>query len=301
VDGTSRSSECLAVRRSDIFVATAWWTALISESLIDQQARIFDSAKMEYIYLIQDYECGFYPWSTRSALAESTYKSQYPSLKIVNTSILADYFKKNGYFEDCLVYNPPINSKIQSVLRPVESRDRNVLIYMRPAAFRNCLEFADAVVAEAVEADPSFWRDWRFIAIGEDFDPIMHTKSGSIECKGRLTLEEYGNLISTSAVGLSLMLSPHPSYPPLEMAAAGMKVITNNYANKDLSTAHTNIHSFDRFCPIEVSSMMRKLCQASMNSRASLGSSKIDWFFDENSNIKDVINSASARIKLMLT
>jgi hypothetical protein len=31
---------------------------------------------------------------------------------------------------------------------------------------------------------------------------------------------------------LSLMLSPHPSYPPLEGAASGAIVVTNEFANK---------------------------------------------------------------------
>ncbi|MDO1721874.1 hypothetical protein Q2317_25040, partial [Escherichia coli] len=35
-----------------------------------------------------------------------------------------------------------------------------------------------------------------------------------------------------SDVLLSLMLSPHPSYPPLEMAACGKPVVTTCYANK---------------------------------------------------------------------
>ena len=30
------------------------------------------------------------------------------------------------------------------------------------------------------------------------------------------------------------MLSPHPSYPPLEMAEAGVTTITNCYGGKDL-------------------------------------------------------------------
>ena len=56
-------------------------------------------------------------------------------------------------------------------------------------------------------------------------------------------MEAYGELLRTSAVGLSLMSSPHPSYPPLEMAHLGVITITNWYANKDLSSAHDNIIS----------------------------------------------------------
>ncbi|MFO8162944.1 MAG: hypothetical protein R6T98_00230, partial [Desulfatiglandales bacterium] len=52
-----------------------------------------------------------------------------------------------------------------------------------------------------------------------------------------------------SAIGISLMISPHPSYPPLEMAHFGVLTITNSFANKDLSQWHQNIISIDILTP----------------------------------------------------
>ena len=52
---------------------------------------------------------------------------------------------------------------------------------------------------------------------------------------GKLTMQDYDRVLRTAQIGLSLMLSPHPSYPPLEMAAYGMVVVTNRYGTKDLS------------------------------------------------------------------
>ena len=48
-----------------------------------------------------------------------------------------------------------------------------------------------------------------------------------------LGLQEYAEQMRESDVLLSLMLSPHPSYPPLEMAACGGVAVTTVYANKD--------------------------------------------------------------------
>jgi hypothetical protein len=42
----------------------------------------------------------------------------------------------------------------------------------------------------------------------------------------------YAEQMRSADLLLSLMLSPHPSYPPLEMAACGGLVVTNSYANK---------------------------------------------------------------------
>jgi hypothetical protein len=296
VDGTRKAIECLPLRENDVFMATAWWTALQAKDLIDQQSEMFRRKRMPFVYLIQDYECGFYPWSTRYGLAESTYASDETSIKIVNTRILADFFSANGYFDDCIVYDPPLNSGIQSSIRPAQKRDRTVLLYMRPAAMRNCLEFADAVVYEALRRSPEFWRDWRFLAIGEDFDPLAMTRSGIIEVSGRLSLQDYGQLISTAAVGLSLMISPHPSYPPLEMAAGGMRVITNNYANKDLSKLHDNIYSFDEFEPSKVALMLEELALEAI-SNPPIGEPKIDWFFDGRTNVDKVVAKAASLVQ----
>jgi hypothetical protein len=60
---------------------------------------------------------------------------------------------------------------------------------------------------------------------------------------GKLEIEAYASLLTESAVGLSLMVSPHPSYPPLDMAHLGMRVVTNRFGPKDLGAWHENIIS----------------------------------------------------------
>lgn len=61
----------------------------------------------------------------------------------------------------------------------------------------------------------------------------------------------------TSYAGISLMISPHPSYPPLEMSTFGVRTITNCYENKDLSGFNNNIISL-RACNPEL--IMDTLC-----------------------------------------
>jgi beta-1,2-rhamnosyltransferase WsaF-like protein len=45
------------------------------------------------------------------------------------------------------------------------------------------------------------------------------------------------------------MLSPHPSYPPLEMAEAGVLTITNKYGCKDLSRRFADVISIEQADP----------------------------------------------------
>jgi hypothetical protein len=64
VDALERSDEPLALRPSDIFIATAWWTAHLAFEALDAQKRILRKAH-KLVYLIQDFEPNFYGWSTK--------------------------------------------------------------------------------------------------------------------------------------------------------------------------------------------------------------------------------------------
>lgn len=56
------------------------------------------------------------------------------------------------------------------------------------------------------------------------------------------------------------MVSPHPSYPPLEMAVFDVQVITNSYSNKDMSYFSQNIHSVDNMDPVQIANVLKKIC-----------------------------------------
>ena len=58
------------------------------------------------------------------------------------------------------------------------------------------------------------------------------------------------------------MVSPHPSYPPLEMAAFGVKTITNRFSNKDLSDFSDNIISLDTCSSADVAQALLDVCSA---------------------------------------
>ena len=43
---------------------------------------------------------------------------------------------------------------------------------------------------------------------------------------------EYAALVRQADLGLGLMYTPHPSYPPLDLAASGAVAVTNRYGRK---------------------------------------------------------------------
>lgn len=291
VDGAQRYRYPYYVRDNDYFIATAWWTAQNGFDICCQQDQLFGSKDRPLIYVIQDYECGFYPWSTKFVLADATYRRREQTIPVFNTELLFQEFKSMGYYDSGYIVHPGINLDYKRWLQPNMRKEPIVLLYARPHAERNCLPFLDALISLAVQMEPATWRNWRFLAIGEDFNAReLRSSRAHVEVLGRLSLKEYAQLASRAALGVSLMVSPHPSYPPLEMAEAGVLVLTNTFSVKDLAELHDNIKSFSSF---DLPVVAQKLCDLARLWDADReagwrGRTTADWFFGGASNLAKV-------------
>jgi hypothetical protein len=296
-NATQRAWRLVDLRRSDYFLATAWSTAHIVSLACRDQARLFGTPLKKFIYLIQDYEPPFHPWSSLYHLANATYEDTSRFDAVFNTELLARFCKQTKGIEG-YIYSPRLNPQIAQHLSKV-NKQKQILVYYRTWALRNCHELCEVIVEELVAKDPGFYADWRFFGIGQG---IPETVPGSrIEGLGRLSLEEYGRLIARSAVGLSLMVSPHPSYPPLEMAAGGMLVLTNTYGEKDLSQLHENIVSWHSGCISDAVDQLDRLCRA-FDQNAEIGwkgRSKIDWFFTQSDNLNEIARALAKGLSAM--
>jgi hypothetical protein len=83
-----------------------------------------------------------------------------------------------------------------------------------------------------------------------------------------MSFNEYAREVRQSDLMLSLMLSPHPSYPPLEMMASGKPVVTNTWGAKTAASLR-NLSSNCVPCEPTVSSIVDALSEAA--TRISLG------------------------------
>ncbi|KRG50910.1 hypothetical protein ARC23_10890 [Stenotrophomonas beteli] len=247
---SDRYQKTLPVAGEDIWVATAWWTAYAAQRMSQWQG---DNGGIDrpMIYLIQDFEPGFYAWSSQYALSLSTYRPAR-DIGIFNTALLAGFFEQHGLrYEKHSVFEPVLHDGLRPALQQVRDaavpRQRRIVVYARPGTPRNAFE----LICEGLRLwgwkDPRA-RQWEVAAPGElqadlDLGPF------ALKALGKLDIDAYARLLSTSAIGLSLMVSPHPSYPPLEMAAFGMEVLTNRYDNKRLDQTVANVHSLDSMTP----------------------------------------------------
>lgn len=246
----SRWMRSLPVGENDFFMATAWWTAHHGFALLQQMMKLHATAEgRRLLYLIQDYEPGFYPWSARHVLARSTYARAEQTVALVNSQELAEHLNRQGHrFVHQLVFDPRLNPALASLRYHLAGtkKARILLAYTRPSVERNAFPLVVAAL-RSWAATYSEARHWKILGLGEDFTPIDLGCGCVLESLGKLTLQGYAELLAEAAVGLSLMVSPHPSYPPLEMAAYGLRVLTNSFSTKDLSTFSRQITSISEF------------------------------------------------------
>lgn len=258
-----RFGKSIPVSENDFFIETGWWTAFA----LQEAYEVFEKdgyAPNPFIYFIQDYEPGFYPWSSRYVMSEATYRSPYKQIAVINSSELHSHMKRLGYsFYKEFVFEPVFNAGLKKYF--LENKDnpfkkkKQLLIYGRPGTVRNAFELNVMALSDWVWKQPGI-EEWEILSAGESFDDIDLGNGKILKSLGKLTIEEYAKILSESYVGISLMVSPHPSYPPLEMATYGVKVITNNYGVKSLAGFSDNVVAIDIPTPAIVSKKLVEIC-----------------------------------------
>jgi hypothetical protein len=235
----------IAVRRNELFMTFNWWITLNLLPVLQSQQEHFGQPALPFLYLIQEYEPQFYPFSTTHMLARSAFEPPWPCWGIFNTVELYNYFMSQGHrLERSFVFEPKLSDALRPFLTKESTRTRRIVVYGRPGIPRNCFSALLKGLRRWAQQYPEF-KDWEVLSVGLPHRPFSLGDGRKMRSIGKLSLEAYAELLRETAVGMSLMSSPHPSYPPLEMAHFGVVTITNRYANKDLSSSHDNIISLD--------------------------------------------------------
>jgi len=229
VVGAAGRTSTLAVGRADVPLATYWTTAHLARAILEH----VDAPA--FLSFVQDYEAGFYAWSSKAALVEATYRM--PVRAIVNSSFLADYLDliDAGLPADPTlrrVFMPAVDRAVFRVRPRVPGAPRRLVVYARPRNPRNLFELALVALRRAVAAGVFAGEPWEFLAIGQSIPDLPLADDVQLVAQPWLGYAEYGELLGAADVLLSLMHSPHPSYPPLEMAATGGEVVTTTFGPK---------------------------------------------------------------------
>jgi hypothetical protein len=223
----------LKVSPHDVFLATHWTTAQQLKAVLPSMA------VRQFFYMLQEFEPAFYAWSSNFALAQETYGLDF--WPVVNESLLADYMfaQPIGRLSDpvmrerATIFEPAIEERLfRPSPAPRTSGPKRLLFYARPTNTRNLFGMGLMALRKA-SADPAF-AGWEFIAIGGrgGVPPLALQGGHTLQPGPWMDFEAYAHSLRDADVLLCPMLSPHTSYPVLEMAASGGLSVTNTFATK---------------------------------------------------------------------
>src|SRR5690606_15761480 len=228
----------LDVHPDDRFIASSWWTAHIAHRASMELGR------KKFVYLTQDFEPVFYPHGTFYALALESYT--FPHYALFSTEFLQDYSrqKRIGVFAEGLeagennstYFRNAIGASAPTLEEIASRKKKTLLFYARPEghAERNIFVLGAIALREAIREGHFDSSRWNFLGIGSTGGNSKLPLVNGIELTmlSKVSLEEYYEIIKGCDLGLSLMLTPHPSLVPLDMAAAGLVTVTNTYDTK---------------------------------------------------------------------
>ena len=215
------------------------------------------------LYILQEYEPGFFAQSSTHMMARAAFDRGQRTFAMINSEQLRQYLHTLGHvFEREFVIPLRMSKSLKRARREAEApKEKAILVYGRPTNSRNCFPAVVAGLRAFVQRHPEYG-DWKLESAGGSHDAIDLGEGKVLVPLGKLPLDGYAQKLERAGVGLSLMASPHPSYPPLEMAHFGVRTVTNTYACKDLSEAHENIVSISDVLPETIADALARQCAA---------------------------------------
>jgi hypothetical protein len=280
----------MAMGKDEIILTTSWWGTASALRTIDAK-RIF--------YLIQEDERRFYSFGDERLWCSEVLND--PHLRfIVNTHALHKYFEAEGVksiAERGVAFEPAFPETLYWPNQGRVGARRTFLFYARPNHPRNLFYRGLEATSEAIERGllpPNLW-DFHFV--GSNVPHVELPLGVRPTIHDTLPWSEYAALIRRTDLGLSLMATPHPSYPPLDLAASGAVVVTNADGPKtSLADYSGNILCVEPSLDALVSALGEgaNLAQASSQRAANYAANTIerDW----NVALRDVLDYVARQL-----
>jgi len=227
----------LDVSPDELFLTTSWWTT---------DATLRSVPHTSVLYLLQEDERMFYPMGDEHLLCSRILG--HPELRFaVNSRLLFDHLVSSGLDNvrrNALAFEPAFPSQVYYPRPAAAAQTRRTLaFYARPYNARNLFHFGVELLEAAIARGVLSLDDWDIVFFGKHI-PDIRLDGGRYAPRRLENLEwrDYAAFVGTVDLGLCLMYTPHPSYPPFDMSASGAVVVTNRFANKqDLTPYCANI------------------------------------------------------------
>lgn len=214
----------LEISKDDIFFATSWWSAkAISETTI----------RKRFFYIIQEVETFFYNFGGEHLLCSQMMQDDNIDY-IVNSKYLYDYFRQyeKHIVEHGCYFEPAFPESLYKKNTFTPKAKYKLFFYARPNNPRNLYSVGVYLLNRAVERGILDTDEWEVYCVGQNAPVLEFSNGARSNNLGQLSWTEYAEFLTDIDLGLCLMYTPHPSYPPFDVACSGGVVLTNKMMNK---------------------------------------------------------------------
>jgi hypothetical protein len=210
------------ISRTDIFFASSWWTAYAIRQI---------SCIKRFFHIIQEAENLFYANDYNHLLCCKILNDDQIDF-IVNSHYLFEYFKINfpNIYKNGVAFEPAF--PLFNAMEFKKKTRYKLFFYARPNYQRNLFFFGLKILEKSIDLKIINPLEWDIYFLGEDLPVIIFPEQMRSINLGMLSWEKYKEFLLDVDLALSLMYTPHPSYPPFDVAASGGVVLTNKYLNK---------------------------------------------------------------------
>ncbi len=272
----------LEIGNNDIFMATSWWSAKAIKKT---------SIRKKFYYIIQEIETYFYPHGDNHLEVKKIMNDTDIDF-IVNSKYLWDYFCANepNITNNGVYFNPVFSKKLYSPARMVEKGKKTLFFYARIQNPRNLFLTGIKLLDEGIKRGIINTKEWDICFAGQDTPSFTFCDGSSPKQLGLMDWKAYGEFLKTVDVALSLMYTPHPSYPPFDVAASGGVVLSNKCANKQKFIESDNVilSELDIESLVENLEKAMKLALNDKERQINFENNKICTNWDES--LKDTLN-----------
>lgn len=214
----------LEISEEDIFFATSWWSAVAIKKT---------SLRKKFYYIIQEVETFFYPHGDEHNRCSEIMKEDN-IYYIINSHYLYDYFKENepNIVKNGVYFEPAFPKVLYKPQPFVHKKKYKLFFYARPNNPRNMFTYGVNLLEKSIETGVLDTNEWDIYCAGQEIPELKFSNGYIAQNLGLMSWREYGEFLGGVDLALSLMYTPHPSYPPIDVACSGGVVVSNRCGNK---------------------------------------------------------------------
>lgn len=223
----------LEISKDDIFFATSWWSA---------EAIKKTSIRKRFYYIIQEVETFFYPHGGEHYLCNQIMNDKNIDF-IINSKFLYEYFKKNepNIINNGTYFEPAFPNALYHPQSFVKKNKYKLFFYARPNNPRNLYSYGVNLLEKAISCGILDTSEWDIYCAGQEIPELRFSNGYTAINKGQMSWQDYGEFLGDIDLAVSLMYTPHPSYPPYDVACSGGVVVSNKCLNKEIFEQCKNV------------------------------------------------------------